>query len=85
MDHIQVVAILLLSYCWLNLKFTLKYTIVGGEGEILNFYKGSKLILLVTQELMQSFKIIALFLLGYFWLNLDFTPKYTVVGGQGGY
>ena len=33
---------------------------------------------------MKSFKIVALLLLGYFWLNLDFTPKYTIVGGQEG-
>ena len=33
---------------------------------------------------MQIFKIVAVPLLGYIWLNLKFTPKYTIVGGEGG-
>ena len=33
---------------------------------------------------MQIFKIVAVLLLGYIWLNLNFTPKYTIVGGEGG-
>ena len=32
---------------------------------------------------MQSFKIVAFLLLGYFWLKLKFTSKCITVGGQG--
>jgi hypothetical protein len=38
-------------------KFTPKYTIVGGEGGYQNF--GSNHIFFVTQDHMQSFKIVA--------------------------
>ena len=41
---------------------------MGGQGGVLEFFKGFNLILLVTKEPMQSFKIVALLLLGYFWL-----------------
>ena len=44
----------------------LKYIIVGGEGGVSEFV--SNHILLVTQEHMQSFKIVAYLLLGYFRL-----------------
>ena len=37
----------------------------GGD---LDFFLSSRLILLVIQEVMQNFKIVALLLLGYFWL-----------------
>ena len=49
-----------------------------------NIYKGSILILLVTKDHMQSFKIVAFLLLGYFWLKLKFTSKCITVGGEGG-
>ena len=39
-----------------------------GEGGVLEFFKSSMLILLVIQEVMQNLKIVALLLLGYFWL-----------------
>ena len=51
----KIIVFLRLGYFWLNLKFTPKYTIVGGEEGVLEFFKGSKPIILVTQELMQSF------------------------------
>ena len=35
---------------------------------ILDIFKSSKLILLVIQDVMQNFKIVALLLLCYFWL-----------------
>ena len=66
----------------LYLKSHLKLFRVGGW---LRTDNKTSSVLLVTKEPMQSFKIIALLLLGYFWLNVDFTPKYTIVGGQGGY
>ena len=50
------------------MKFTPKYTTVRGEGGVLEFFLSSRLILLVIQEVMQNFKIVALLLLGYFWL-----------------
>ena len=39
-----------------------------GEGGYQNLIKGSNHILLVTHDHMQSFKIVAYFHLGYFWL-----------------
>ena len=68
MQRFKIVALLLLGYFWLNLKFTPKYTTVGGDGGVLDFFYGFILILLVSKEPMQSFKIVALLLLGYFWL-----------------
>ena len=44
-----------------------------GRSENLN------LILLAFKDPLKSFKIIAFLLLGKFWLNLAFTPKYTTV------
>ena len=38
------------------------------KGGYENFFKSSRLILLVIQEVMQNFKIVASLLLGYFWL-----------------
>jgi hypothetical protein len=49
-------------------KFTLKYIIVGVKGVYQNVLKSSNHILLVTQDHMQSFKIVAYLLLGYCWL-----------------
>ena len=43
-----------------SVKFTPKYNIVGGEGGIIEFFK---LLLLVTQEPMQSLTIVAFLLL----------------------
>ena len=45
---------------------------------------GSNLFLWVIKDLIEIFKIIVFLLLSYFWLNLKFTPKYTIVGGEGG-
>jgi hypothetical protein len=49
-------------------EFPPKFIIVGGEGGLSDFFKGSNHILLVTQDHMQGFKIVASLLLGYFWL-----------------
>jgi hypothetical protein len=38
------------------------------KGGYQNFFEGSNHILLETQDHMQSFKIVAYLLLGYFWL-----------------
>ena len=46
---------------------------------------GSNLFLLVTKDHVQIFKIVAVLLLGYIWLDLKFTPKYIIVGGEGGF
>ena len=81
----QTLAVLLLVHIWLNLKFTPKYTIVEGEGGGMSeFTLGSNVILLVIHEPMQNFKIIAFLILGYIWLKLNFTSKYTIVGVKGG-
>ena len=50
----RIIAFLRLGYFWLNLKFTPKYTIVGGEDWVFNIFIFSKPIILVTQELKQS-------------------------------
>ena len=68
MQSFKIVACLLLGYFWLNLKFTPKYTMVGGHGGVLKFVLRSIPFLLVTMEPTQSFKIVAYLLLGYFWL-----------------
>ena len=84
-DHIQIfksIAVLLLGYFWLNLKLTLKYTIVGVEGGILEFC--CKLIL-ILQELMLSFKIVALLLLTVLGGYVKFTLKYIIVGMKEGH
>ena len=49
----------------LFIKFTPKYSTMRGEGGVLDFFLSSRLILLVIQEVMQNFKIVALLLLGY--------------------
>ena len=49
-----------------------------GEGGELEFFYGSNLFLLDIKDCTQIFNIVALLL---FWLNLKFTPKYTIVGG----
>jgi hypothetical protein len=66
----KIVAYLLLGFTDSGgyIKFTPKFTIVGGEGRVSDFVKGCNLILLVTQDHMQSFKIVAYLFLGYFWL-----------------
>ena len=85
MDHMQILKIedfLLLGYFWLNLKFTPKYTIVGGEGGVLEFFLKSQ-----TYSLGHSWAH-AKFQNRSFTpsrLFLKFTPKYTIVGGEGGY
>ena len=55
---------------------------VGGG--IIELFYSSNLFLLVIKDHMQIFKIVAVLLMGYIWLNLKFTPKYTIVGGEGG-
>jgi hypothetical protein len=40
----------------------------GVKGGLSDFFSGSNLILLVTQDHMSNFKIVAYLLLGYFWL-----------------
>ena len=50
----------------------------------MDFLKGFKIILLVTQELTQSFKIVALLLLTDSGGYVMFTLKYIMVGGEGG-
>ena len=85
MQSFKLVAVLFLGYFCLTLYFTPKYNKVWGQGGYYKLFQGFDLILLVTNETMQSFKIVALLLFVYFWLNLNFTPKYTIVRGQGGY
>jgi hypothetical protein len=61
MPNFKIVAYLLLG-CTVSggyVKFTPKYMKVGGEGGVSDFFKGSNHILLVTQDHMQSFKIVA--------------------------
>ena len=50
----KILALLALTDSGEYVKFTTKYTIVGGEkeGGELEFFKGSNLLLLVTQEPM---------------------------------
>ena len=55
-------------------------TPIGASG---NCY-GYNLFLSVTKDHMRIFKIIAFLLPGNIWLSLNFTPKYTIVGGEGG-
>ena len=54
------------------------------EGEVLEFFKGSKLLLLVTQEPMKVLNI-AFLLVAYSGEYVKFTPKHTIVGDEGGY
>ena len=67
-------------------KFTQKYIIVGGEVGVSEFFKGSNHILLVTEDHMPNFKIVAYLLLGCTDSGgyVKFTPKYIIVGGEGG-
>jgi hypothetical protein len=62
-----------------------KYIRVGGEGGVSFFFKGSSHILLVTQDLMPNFKIVAYLLLGCTDSGgyVKFTSKYNIVGGIG--
>ena len=57
---------------------------MGDEEEVMDFLKGFKLILLVTQELMQSFKIVALLLLTDSGGYVKFTLNYIIVRDVGG-
>ena len=50
----------------------------GGGGGNMIFYSPN-IFLLVTKDHMQIFKIAAVLLLGYIWINLKFTPKYTML------
>jgi hypothetical protein len=61
MPNFKIVAYLLLGCTDSGgyVKFTPKYIIVGGEGGYQNFVKGYNHIFLVTQDYMQSFKIVA--------------------------
>ena len=52
-----------------------------GEGGNQKFFYGSNLFLLDIKDFTQIFNIVALLL---FWLNLKFTPKYNIVGDEGG-
>jgi hypothetical protein len=63
-------------------NFTPKYIIVGDERGYQNLFKDSNHILLVTQDHMQSFKIVAYLLLGCTDSGgyVKFTPKYIIVG-----
>ena len=55
-----------------KVRFTPKYIIVGGR----NLFKvACNLILLVTEDPIQNFKIVAYLLLGYFGLVLCFVDK----------
>jgi hypothetical protein len=67
-------------------KFTPEYIIVGGEGGVLEFCKGSNHILLLIQEQKQIFKIVAYQLLGSTDSGgyVKFTSKYIIVGVKGG-
>ena len=56
----------------------------GGGGDNRIFCIVLLFFLLVTKDHMHIFKIVAVLLMGYIWLNLKFTPKYTIVGGEGG-
>ncbi len=67
----------------IKVEFNPKCTIVGGEEELMDFLKGFKLILFITQELMQSFKIVALLLLNDSGGYVQFTLKFIIVGGVG--
>ena len=73
MPNFKIVAYLLLGCTDSGgyVKFTSKYIIVRGKGGVSEFFKDSNHILLVTQDHMQSFKIVAYLLLGYFWLVQD--------------
>ena len=64
-------------------KFTPKYIIVGGEGGLSDFFLCSSHILLVTQDHMPNFKIVAYLLLGCIDSGgyVKFNPKYIIVGG----
>ena len=87
MQSFKIVALFLLTVSGGYVKLLLKYIIVGnvGRGEVGNIiFYSSNLFLLVTKDHMQIFKIVAVLLLGYIWLNLKFPPKYTIVGGEGG-
>ena len=69
-----------MSTCKVFLK---GFKLLVTQGGNITFYS-SNLFLLVTRDHMQIFKIIAVLLMGYIWLNLKFTSKYTIVGGEGG-
>ena len=67
-------------------KFTPKYIIVGGERGYQNLFNDSNHFFLVTQDHMPNFKIVAYLLLGCTDSGgyVKFTPKYIIVGGEGG-
>jgi hypothetical protein len=54
------------------------------KGGYNKFFKSLKLFLLVTNEHVQSFKIVALLALTDSGGYVNFTPKYTIVGCEGG-
>ena len=60
-----------------KVEFTPKCNIEGGEKELTDFF------LLVTQELMQSFEIVALLLLTDSGGYVKFTLKHIIVGDVG--
>ena len=59
---------------------------MGGERGYQNSFEDSNHILLVTQDHMPNFKIVAYLLLGCTDSGgyVKFTPKYIIVGGEGG-
>ena len=83
MQSFKIIALLLLTDSGGYVKFTLKYIIVQGEGGYWDFFKYSKFILLVIEEVMQSFKTIALILLTDSGGYVKFTLKYIIVGDSG--
>jgi hypothetical protein len=88
MPNFEIVAYLLLGCTDSGgyIKFTPKYIIVWGEGGYQNFVQGSNHILLLIEEHKQIFKIVAYPLLGCTDSGgyVKFTPKYIIVGGEGG-
>ena len=85
MQSFKIIALLILPDSGRYVKFTLKYTIVRDEGGVLEFFLNvPKHILSVSEELKQSFKIVALLLLTDSGRYVKFTLKYTIVQGEEG-
>ena len=88
MPNFKLVAYLLLGCTDSGgyVKFSPKHIIVRGEGGVSDFLKCSNHILLVTQDHIQSFKIVVYLLLGCTDSGgyVKFTPTYIIVGGEGG-
>ena len=77
MQNFKIVASLLLGYFWLVMKMKIKIkelliiiaTLATAE------VSAGALAKAVIQEVMQNFKIVALLLLGYFWLVMKMKIK----------